>query len=89
MPPPPIPAPAGDAYTLHPLLYPALPPSSRAGAGLNPTSPAAVSLSVRCAAGHGRNLYVGSSDGCVHHYVLGDEGSSREVSPVPSVSGVV
>lgn len=28
----------------------------------------------------GRNLYVGSSNGLVHHYVLGDQGSSSNVS---------
>lgn len=63
-------------YRLQPLLYPALPDDT----AIKPDSPAAVSLAVRCAEGHGNNLYVGSSNGVIHHYVRSDEGSSNNVS---------
>ncbi|CAO1634950.1 unnamed protein product [Sympodiomycopsis kandeliae] len=61
-----------SGYSLQPLLYPALPHD----ADVKPKSPAAVSLAVRCAEGYANNLYVGSSNGIVHHYVRSDEGSS-------------
>jgi hypothetical protein len=38
-----------DIYQLQPLLYPALPRNHR----LNPNSPAAISLAVRCAESNG------------------------------------
>lgn len=65
---------AQDVYQVHPLLYPALPKDRK----LHPKSPAAASISLRCAEGHDRNLYLGSSDGFIHHYILKDEGSSQE-----------
>lgn len=68
-----------NGYILQPLLYPALPQDS----GIKPESPAAVSLAVRCAEGYANNLYVGSSNGIVHHYVRSDEGSSNNVSKSP------
>lgn len=61
-----------DIYQLLPLLYPALPSNPN----VNPASSIAANLSVRCAEAHYQNLYVGSSDGYLHHYTLQDEGSS-------------
>lgn len=61
-----------DIYQLLPLLYPALPINPN----VNPASPIAANLAVRCAEAHHQNLYVGSSDGHLHHYILQDEGSS-------------
>ncbi|PWN24484.1 hypothetical protein BDZ90DRAFT_282413 [Jaminaea rosea] len=63
-------------YALQPLLHPAIPQHHQQHS--QPNSPAAIALSLRCAEGHARNLYAGTSDGVIHHYRLTDEGSSTE-----------
>lgn len=50
-----------DVCELRPLLYPALP----IDASINPTSPAALARSLRCAEPFESNLYLGSTDGNV------------------------
>ncbi len=83
-------------YHLQPLLLPALPPPSLLNTNAAATATAAAAaasraskrlstggggvLSVRCAEAYGRNLYVGSSDGKIHRYRLGRQGSSKHVS---------
>ncbi|MCO5565728.1 hypothetical protein L7F22_019402 [Adiantum nelumboides] len=50
-----------DVCELRPLLYPALPSDE----SINPTSPAALARSLRCAEPFESNLYLGSTDGNV------------------------
>ncbi|CAO1625052.1 unnamed protein product [Parajaminaea phylloscopi] len=74
-----------EPYRIYPLLHPALPRHPE----LKRTSPNAVGLAVRCAEGNGRNLYVGSSNGLVHHYVREDQGSSTHPDQFRLVSSRV